>query len=196
VKKLSTLLSTRYSVLGTILVTSSMFLLTGCVVRTYSVTKDRVDQDLSAGNRGYLQGQASQLLDEKERKSTRTIQAVEIELHSPVKFESMPKAKTTEESIGQSTEDKELWGNRGFISESSASEVQEAPVTAVNMEKYTVAKGDTLQKISKKFYGTTNRWNRIYEANKDKLKSPNKIYPGQVIDIPVESLKEPQENLK
>jgi nucleoid-associated protein YgaU len=57
-------------------------------------------------------------------------------------------------------------------------------------------KGDTLQKISKKFYGKTNKWNRIYEANKDKLKSPNKIYPGQVIDIPVESLKKLQENLK
>jgi nucleoid-associated protein YgaU len=168
----------------------------GCVVRTYSVTKDRIDQDLSAGNRGYLQGQASKPVEEKERKSTRTIQAVEIELHSPVKFETMPKTKTTQKPVEQATEDKELWGNQGFITQSSAPEVQEAPATAVNMEKYTVAKGDTLQKISKKFYGKTNKWTRIYEANKDKLKSPNKIYPGQVIGIPVDSLKEPQENLK
>jgi LysM repeat protein len=177
-------------------VLSFILILSGCVVRTYSVTKDRIDQDLSAGNRGYLQGQASKPLEEKERKSTRTIQAVEVELHSPIKFETMPKTKSAEKPVEQATEDKELWGNQGFITQSSAPEAQEAPAAAVNMEKYTVAKGDTLQKISKKFYGKTNKWTRIYEANKDKLKSPNKIYPGQVIGIPVDSLKEPQENLK
>jgi len=175
---------------------SFILILSGCVVRTYSVTKDRADQDLSAGNRGYLQGQTSKTLEEKERKSTRTIQAVEVELHSPVKFEAMPKTKSAEKPIEQGKEDKELWGNQGFITQSSAPEVQEAPAAAVNMERYTVQKGDTLQKISKKFYGKTNKWTRIYEANKDKLKSPNKIYPGQVIDIPVDSLKNLEENLK
>jgi nucleoid-associated protein YgaU len=66
----------------------------------------------------------------------------------------------------------------------------------VNIQKYTVQKGDTLQKISKKFYGTTKKWTKIYEANKDIIKGPNKIYPGQAINIPVEPLKEPKENLK
>jgi len=37
---------------------SLIFMLSGCVVRTYPVTKDRIDQDLTAGNRGYLLGQA------------------------------------------------------------------------------------------------------------------------------------------
>jgi nucleoid-associated protein YgaU len=62
-----------------------------------------------------------------------------------------------------------------------------------------VNKGDTLQKISKKFYGTTRKWNRIYKANKQVLKSQNKIYPGQVLDIPLDSstkLIQMQENLK
>ena len=45
-------------------------------------------------------------------------------------------------------------------------------------------KGDTLQKISKKFYGTTQNWYKIYKANKEVLKSPNRIQPGQTLRIP------------
>ena len=32
------------------------FMLSGCVVRTYRLTRDRVDQNLEGGNRGYLIG--------------------------------------------------------------------------------------------------------------------------------------------
>jgi len=77
-------------------------------------------------------------------------------------------------------------------------------VPVVTVEKYTVQKGDTLQKISKKFYGTTKKWQKIYAANQDTLKGPNKIYPGQTIDVPLdpeasqgaEALMETEENLK
>jgi nucleoid-associated protein YgaU len=172
--------------------------ITGCVVRTYQVTKDRIDQDLTTGNRGYLKGQNVEV---KERKPTRTIQAVEIELHSPIKFETMPKSKLVEKpSSIEKAEDQELWGNRGYITQSYNPEPLQ-PETAgkqapANIERYTVQKGDTLQKISKKFYGTTKKWTKIYDANKDILKGPNKIYPKQVISIPVEPLKESKENLK
>lgn len=167
-----------------------VFLLSGCVVRTYPVTKDRIDQDLSAGNRGYLKGQ-SPISETKERKTTRTTHVVEIELHPPIKFEKAPKAKVAEKKPIEKVEDRELWGNRGFVSEDYVPEASKP-----TMERYTVQKGDTLQKISKKFYGTTKKWAKIYEANKDMLKGPNKIYPGQVISIPVEPLKETRENLK
>ena len=50
--------------------------------------------------------------------------------------------------------------------------------------KYKVKKGQTLQEISKEIYGTTKKWKKIYEANKDKLKSPDKIYAGQILNIP------------
>ncbi len=169
---------------------SLVFVLSGCVVRTYPLTKERVDQDL-IGNRGYLQGEAPSS-ETKERKTTRTTRVLEVELHSPIRFEKMPKPKTVETAPVQKTEDKELWGNRGFVTESITPEIAEP----ANIEKYTVGKGDTLQKISKKFYGTTKKWNKIFEANKDKLRAPNKIYPGQTIDIPIEPLKETKENLK
>lgn len=168
--------------------------ITGCVVRTYPVTKERVDQDLTAGNRGYLTREIPATQETKERKSTRDLRAVEIELYSPLKFEKTPKTKPLTKPAVEKTEDRDLRGNRGFVTESYTPSVLE-PKPA-NIEKYTVQKGDTLQKISQKFYGTANKWTKIYKANKATLKAPDKIYPGQVIDIPVEPLKETRENLK
>jgi nucleoid-associated protein YgaU len=49
---------------------------------------------------------------------------------------------------------------------------------------YTVVKGDNLSKISKQFYGDPNKYGKIFEANKPMLKSPDLIYPGQVLRIP------------
>jgi nucleoid-associated protein YgaU len=50
---------------------------------------------------------------------------------------------------------------------------------------HTVEKGDTLSKISKQVYGDANQYNKkIFEANKPMLKSPDQIYPGQVLRIP------------
>jgi nucleoid-associated protein YgaU len=49
---------------------------------------------------------------------------------------------------------------------------------------YTVQAGDTLSKISKQFYGNANDYMKIFNANKDKLKDPDKIQPGQQLNIP------------
>jgi len=49
---------------------------------------------------------------------------------------------------------------------------------------YTVVKGDSLAKIAKQFYGSPGQWKRIYEANKDLIKNPDLIYPGQTFKIP------------
>jgi len=49
---------------------------------------------------------------------------------------------------------------------------------------YTVKAGDTLSKIAKAHYGDPNQYTKIFEANRDKLKDPDKIFPGQVLVIP------------
>ncbi|NNE68288.1 MAG: LysM peptidoglycan-binding domain-containing protein [Pyrinomonadaceae bacterium] len=46
---------------------------------------------------------------------------------------------------------------------------------------YTVQSGDTLSKIGSN-YGVS--WNAIFEANRDKLDDPDKIFPGQELNIP------------
>lgn len=59
-----------------------------------------------------------------------------------------------------------------------------APAAAAAGQKYTVQAGDTLSKISKKFYGDANAYMKIFEANSDKLDDPNKIQVGQQLLIP------------
>jgi nucleoid-associated protein YgaU len=49
---------------------------------------------------------------------------------------------------------------------------------------HTVASGDTLSAIAKKFYGDANKYQAIFEANKPMLKHPDKIYPGQSLRVP------------
>ena len=50
-------------------------------------------------------------------------------------------------------------------------------------QTYTVASGDTLSHIAKRFYGKPD-WQPIFDANRDQLDDPDKIVPGQVLKIP------------
>jgi nucleoid-associated protein YgaU len=54
-------------------------------------------------------------------------------------------------------------------------------------QSYTVKAGDTLSKISKQFYGDPNEYMRIFYANRDKLRDPDKIQIGQQLVIPPEN---------
>lgn len=56
--------------------------------------------------------------------------------------------------------------------------------SAPKAQTYTVKSGDCLWAIAKKYYNDGARYKEIYEANKDKLKSPNLIYPGQELILP------------
>ncbi len=59
-----------------------------------------------------------------------------------------------------------------------------APPPQTTDQTYTVVKGDSLSKIAKRFYGDAQQWRKIYEANKDQIKNPDLIYPGQTFKIP------------
>lgn len=67
-------------------------------------------------------------------------------------------------------------------------EKQEAVESAVRVStnEYTVKKNDTLWKIAETQLGSGHRWKYLYELNKDRIKSPNKLKPGQKIVIPIE----------
>jgi len=49
---------------------------------------------------------------------------------------------------------------------------------------YTVVAGDSLSKIAKKLQGDAKRWPEIHNLNKDSIKNPDLIRPGQVFKIP------------
>lgn len=60
-----------------------------------------------------------------------------------------------------------------------------AQETGSAYKSYTIKSGDSLSKIARCEYGNANDWRRIFEANRDVIKDPDKIFPGQVIKIPV-----------
>ena len=77
--------------------------------------------------------------------------------------------------------------NQGAGNGTEAAQSATAGSTPLNMY-YTIQSGDTLWKISEKFYGTGMYWEKIYQDNKDRISNPNKIYAGQEIVIQMTTL--------
>jgi nucleoid-associated protein YgaU len=70
-------------------------------------------------------------------------------------------------------------------SSSAPSPAATEPIAGSSAEHtYTVVEGDSLSKIAKREYGDGNKWRTIYEANRDLIKDPDLIYPGQSFRIP------------
>ncbi len=67
--------------------------------------------------------------------------------------------------------------------EGDASSSAAAGSSSSSGKTYTVQSGDSLSKIGS-HYGVS--WEKIYEANRDKLSDPDKIHPGQELTIPQE----------
>jgi nucleoid-associated protein YgaU len=49
---------------------------------------------------------------------------------------------------------------------------------------HTVSKGETLSGISQKYYGTSSKWQKILEANRNVIKNPANLIPGTKLIIP------------
>ncbi len=67
-----------------------------------------------------------------------------------------------------------------YLKEPTGSAIDEAKL----VHHYRVQPGDSLWKISEKFYGNGNRWQDIFNANKDQIQNPDLIYPDQTLVIP------------
>jgi len=76
-------------------------------------------------------------------------------------------------------------GNVKGVSEVKADGLS-APPQQAKVEYYTIQKGDSLSAIAKRYYGKANDYPRIFEANREVIKNPDLIYPGQKIRIPME----------
>lgn len=75
-------------------------------------------------------------------------------------------------------------GNVQGVEKVSADGVTAPPQTG-KVEYYTIQSGDTLSGIAKQFLGNASAYNQIFEANREVIQDPNKIYPGQKIRIPL-----------
>lgn len=65
-----------------------------------------------------------------------------------------------------------------------AEEAPAAEEAAAEGRTYTVQSGDTLWKISQEMYGNGSKYMKIFEANTPMLENPDRIFPGQVLNIP------------
>ena len=149
----------------------------GCKVKTYSVVRERPDRE-TYGNQGFLTGQSDEPITIE--KKTRKTYVVEIE-------SAKPKVKAKKDVVlemeTEIEDDYSMQEDVGLDYFDEAQAIEESS-SSVLERTYVVKKGDTLQKISLKFYGTSRRWNKIFKANKDRLKNSDKILPGQVLIIP------------
>jgi LysM repeat protein len=59
-----------------------------------------------------------------------------------------------------------------------------APAAEADVEYYTIKSGDTLWAIASKFLGNGSKYPEIFEANREVIEDPDKIFPGQKIRIP------------
>ncbi|MBN9009457.1 MAG: LysM peptidoglycan-binding domain-containing protein, partial [Rhizobiales bacterium] len=53
-----------------------------------------------------------------------------------------------------------------------------------SVETVIIKRTDNLWRISRKMYGSGVRWSTLYQANKDQIRNPRWIFPGQVFVIP------------
>lgn len=61
-----------------------------------------------------------------------------------------------------------------------------SPTAKAAAQQYTVKAGDTLSKLSERFYNAMGKWEKIYEANRDVVKNPDYIYIGMKLVIPAD----------
>ena len=92
---------------------------------------------------------------------------------------------------GEAAVQKEAAAGTGATSEKGTAAEKKATADKAKkkkakVESYVVKKGDCLWRIAKMkgIYNDPFLWMVIYEANKDKIKNPNRIYPGQKLVIP------------
>jgi nucleoid-associated protein YgaU len=50
-----------------------------------------------------------------------------------------------------------------------------------------VSPGDSLWRISRVTYGAGMRYAVVYKANRDQIRNPNRIYPGQIFVLPMKA---------
>ena len=144
-------------------------LMSGCRTATRVTTVPRVDLEMEGtGNRGYLIGTPPPA---GELKTTREMIETDVEIPSFYK----PKRGKTGVGLDEIAPPERDVDEAGAVS-----------VAAGHYDTYVVQKGDSLWSIAAKpdIYGRATHWRRIFDANRDLLKSPDRLRAGMTLKIP------------
>ena len=93
------------------------------------------------------------------------------------------KAKQQQKPVAAPAARADFSNVRGGVSSTAPAPAPVVAAPAADLY-YEVKSGDTLSKIAKHYYGNANLYGKIFDANRDLLKDPDKIYPGQKLRIP------------
>ena len=161
----------------------------GITTRAYVADKERVDQDMQ-GNFGYLAGTPKP--DERNKyKKSRKVYVLEFTkelgegaVDTTTGAAPASSSSSYEAPAAQSSPEHGRVIELPKFDEEPAVTAPASGTATGSPSSYTVQKDDTLQKISKKFYNSYSQWPKIYEANKEAIKNPNRIKAGTVLQIP------------
>jgi nucleoid-associated protein YgaU len=82
----------------------------------------------------------------------------------------------------------EVVESRELVSETTPDIVEESAAPELPVirtgESVIIRRGDNLWRISRRMLGRGIRYTVIYEANREQIRNPHLIYPGQVFDVP------------
>lgn len=147
-------------------------MVSSCRSATQVIEVPRVDLELSGGNRGYLVGSPPPV--STSPKTTR--QMVETEIEIPSFYQPAP-GTARPVSLGEVAPPEVDLGEGELMPEGGLPQTYDT---------YLVKKGDTLWSIAadSAVFGDATKWRRLYEANRDVLKSPDQIRPGMTLRIP------------
>ena len=141
----------------------------GCRAAAKVVEIPRVDLDLAGGNRGYLVGAPPAMADLKT-----TRQMVEATVEVP----SLYKAKRSGAPVSL----------EGIAPPEREPATGESPLVSgtSGYDTYLVQKGDSLWSIAARpeVYGKATQWRRLFDANRELLKSPDHLKAGMTLKIP------------
>lgn len=129
--------------------------------------------------------EAAEAALEKAAKLTGAVQALDLNVENLQINVEEDSATIYGEAENQATREKTVLvvGNTEGIA--SVDDQMTTAIQEPEAKFHTVVSGDSLSKIAKVYYGNPMKYPEIFEANKPMLTHPDKIYPGQVLRIPV-----------
>ena len=141
----------------------------GCRTATRIIQEPRVDLELAGGNRGYLVGNPPSVSE--SRKTTR--QMVETEIEVP----GFRRGGAAPVTLGDVAPPEMDFGEEAAMPEEGVWQ---------RYDTYVVKQGETLWSIASQpeVFGDARKWRRLYDANRDVLKSPDRLRPGMTLRIP------------
>ena len=92
--------------------------------------------------------------------------------------------RLTNENLSLRQQIGERWAEQKAAARGKGKPNEKIARTGRKERSYAVQPGDTLASISRKFYKSSGRWQRILDANSDILSKPSDLKPGQMLVIP------------